>query len=175
MFTCYTYNFTIYFWQDLICILYIWYLCFLFYIIDIIFYTLFTAPTCTISYHCGHQDSDDGRTYFLKIHAPWEVLATYAEVLKIKVPFKVSDVPHTQDVPFEWLSRPFRLPELIMRPQPDYFTSAFDKGKTDFFLIKDKDTFFPPSTRNRIVSSLPGTKLVLQKQKLVRWFLWVYL
>ncbi|KAG7262217.1 hypothetical protein CRUP_023887 [Coryphaenoides rupestris] len=95
-------------------------------------------------------DSDDGRTYFLKIHAPWEVLATYADVLKIKVPFKISDVPHGQDVPFEWLSRPFRLPEGIMRPQPDYFTSAFDKGKTDFFLIEDKDTFFPPSTRNRI-------------------------
>jgi anoctamin-5 len=99
------------------------------------------------------QDSDDGRTYFLKIHAPWEVLATYADVLKIKVPFKLSDVPHAQDVPLGWLSQPFRLPEKIMRPQPDYFTTAFDKGKTDFFLINDKDSLFPPSTRNRIVSS----------------------
>ena len=36
------------------------------------------------------QDSDDGKTYFLKVHAPWEVLATYADVLKIKVPFKVA-------------------------------------------------------------------------------------
>ncbi|XP_059927939.1 anoctamin-5b isoform X2 [Gadus macrocephalus] len=97
------------------------------------------------------RDSDDGRTYFLKIHAPWEVLATYADVLKIKVPFKLSDVPHAQDVPLGWLSQPFRLPEKIMRPQPDYFTTAFDKGKTDFFLINDKDSLFPPSTRNRIV------------------------
>uniref|UniRef100_A0A8C5CR46 Anoctamin n=1 Tax=Gadus morhua TaxID=8049 RepID=A0A8C5CR46_GADMO len=96
------------------------------------------------------RDSDDGRTYFLKIHAPWEVLATYADVLKIKVPFKLSDVPHAQDVPLGWLSQPFRLPEKIMRPQPDYFTTAFDKGKTDFFLINDKDSLFPPSTRNRI-------------------------
>lgn len=80
------------------------------------------------------------------------MLATYADVLKIKVPFKISDIPHGQDVPLEWMSRPFRLPEHIMRPQPDYFTYHFDKMKTDFFLIDDKDTFFPPSTRNRIVS-----------------------
>ncbi|XP_049920904.1 anoctamin-5b isoform X3 [Epinephelus moara] len=97
------------------------------------------------------SDSKDQKTYFLKIHAPWDVLATYADVLKIKVPFKLSDIPHGQDVPLEWLSHPFRLPEHIMRPQPDYFTHPFDKGKTDFFLITDKDTFFPPSTRNRIV------------------------
>uniref|UniRef100_A0A673XR28 Anoctamin n=1 Tax=Salmo trutta TaxID=8032 RepID=A0A673XR28_SALTR len=97
------------------------------------------------------SDSDDLKTYFLKIHAPWEVLATYADVLKIKVPFKESDIPHGQDVPLEWLSRPFRLPEKVMRPQPDYFTSPFDKDKIDFFLIKNQDTFFPPSTRNRIV------------------------
>ncbi|XP_067105001.1 anoctamin-5b [Osmerus mordax] len=97
------------------------------------------------------SDSDDGKTYFLKVHAPWEVLATYADVLKIKVPFKASDILHTQEVPLEWLSRPFRLPERVMRPEPDYFTSNFDKGKIDFFLINDKDTFFPPSTRNRIV------------------------
>uniref|UniRef100_A0A665WQM1 Anoctamin n=1 Tax=Echeneis naucrates TaxID=173247 RepID=A0A665WQM1_ECHNA len=92
------------------------------------------------------------KTYFLKIHAPWDVLATYADVLKIKVPFKGSDIPHAKDVPLEWLSHPFRLPEHIMHPQPDYFTYPFDKTKTDFFLITNKDTFFPPSTRNRIVS-----------------------
>lgn len=99
------------------------------------------------------QESKDQKTYFLKIHAPWDVLATYAEVLKIKVPFKESDIPHGQDVPLEWLSHPLRLPEHIMRPQPDYFTYPFDKKKTDFFLISDKDTFFPPSTRSRIVSA----------------------
>ena len=98
------------------------------------------------------QDSKDQKTYFLKIHAPWDVLATYADVLKIKVPFKESDIPHGQEVPLDWLSLPFRLPGDVMNPQPDYFTYHFDKTKTDFFLINDKDTFFPPSTRNRIVS-----------------------
>lgn len=98
------------------------------------------------------QDAKDQKTYFLKIHAPWDVLATYADILKIKVPFKVSDIPHGQDIPLELLSHPFRLPRRIMRPEADYFTYHFDKTKTDFYLINDKDTFFPPSTRNRIVS-----------------------
>ncbi|XP_067297081.1 anoctamin-5b isoform X4 [Pseudorasbora parva] len=97
------------------------------------------------------SESDDRKTYYLKIHAPWEVLATYADVLKIKVPFKASDIPKAREVPLEWLTHPFRLPDNIMRPEPDYFTAPFDKSKVDFFLIDDKDTFFPPSTRNRIV------------------------
>uniref|UniRef100_A0AAY4BUM9 Anoctamin n=1 Tax=Denticeps clupeoides TaxID=299321 RepID=A0AAY4BUM9_9TELE len=97
------------------------------------------------------QNSDDGKTYFLKVHAPWDVLATYADVLKVKVPFKASDIPKARQDPLSWVTLPFRLPERIMRPEPDYFTSPFDKAKMDFFLIHDKETFFPPSTRNRIV------------------------
>uniref|UniRef100_A0A8C6WFF5 Anoctamin n=1 Tax=Neogobius melanostomus TaxID=47308 RepID=A0A8C6WFF5_9GOBI len=96
-------------------------------------------------------ESKDQKTYFLKVHAPWEVLAKYAEILHIKVPFKKSDIPHRHDAPFEWLSYPFRLPENIMHPVPEHFTYPFNKDKKDFFLIEDKDTFFPPSTRNRIV------------------------
>lgn len=105
--------------------------------------------------HCNNQqESDDGKTYFVKIHAPWEVLATYADVLKIKVPFKANDIPNNSEMPMNWLSTPFRLPEHIMQPEPDYFTAPFNKSKSDFFLIDNKDTFFPPSTRNRIVRML---------------------
>uniref|UniRef100_A0AAV2L2H6 Anoctamin n=1 Tax=Knipowitschia caucasica TaxID=637954 RepID=A0AAV2L2H6_KNICA len=97
------------------------------------------------------SESEDGNTYFVKIHAPWEVLATYADVLKIKAPFKANDIPENREMPMGWLATPIRLPEDIMHPEPDYFTASFDKNKADFFLIDDKDTFFPPSTRNRIV------------------------
>ncbi|KAM9375561.1 anoctamin-5 [Pholidichthys leucotaenia] len=97
------------------------------------------------------SESEDGKTYFVKIHVPWEVLATYADVLKIKVPFKANDIPENHDIPMNWLMTPFRLPEHIMNPEPDYFTAPFNKSKADFFLIDNKDTFFPPSTRNRIV------------------------
>ncbi|KAM4572668.1 anoctamin-5 isoform 5-T5 [Odontesthes bonariensis] len=97
------------------------------------------------------SESEDGKTYFVKIHAPWEVLATYADVLKIKVPFKANDIPDNSEMPMSWLYTPFRLPEHIMHPEPDYFTAPFDKSKSDFFLIDNRETFFPPSTRNRIV------------------------
>uniref|UniRef100_A0AAY4EDR3 Anoctamin n=1 Tax=Denticeps clupeoides TaxID=299321 RepID=A0AAY4EDR3_9TELE len=98
--------------------------------------------------------SVNGKTYFLKIHAPWDVLTTYADVLKIKVPFKVNDIPENREVPMEWLFTPLRLPDGIMHPEPDYFTSPFDKSKIDFFLMDNRETFFPPSTRNRIVRRL---------------------
>uniref|UniRef100_A0AAZ3RNM3 Anoctamin n=1 Tax=Oncorhynchus tshawytscha TaxID=74940 RepID=A0AAZ3RNM3_ONCTS len=99
----------------------------------------------------SNQESDDGKTYYVKIHTPWDVLATYADVLKIKVPFKANDIPAHKDIPMNWLFTPFRLPNHIMNPEPDYFTSPFNKEKIDFFLIDDKETFFPPSVRNRIV------------------------
>lgn len=98
------------------------------------------------------KHSDDRKTYYLKIHAPWEVLATYAEVLKIKVPFKKTDIPKGREISLAWLTQPIRLPRNIMKPEPDYFTAPFNKNKVDFFLIEDTATFFPPSTRNRIVS-----------------------
>ncbi|XP_051739999.1 anoctamin-5 isoform X1 [Ctenopharyngodon idella] len=108
------------------------------------------------------SESEDGKTYFLKIHVPWEVLATYADVLKIKVPFKANDIPAKKEVPMSWLFTPYRLPDHVMHPEPDYFTYTFDKSKIDFFLIEDKETFFPPSTRNRIVyyllSRIPYSK-----------------
>uniref|UniRef100_A0A3P9AIN2 Anoctamin n=1 Tax=Esox lucius TaxID=8010 RepID=A0A3P9AIN2_ESOLU len=114
------------------------------------------------------SESEDGKTYFVKIHAPWEVLATYADVLKIKVPFKANDIPNNRDIPMDWLFTPFRLPDRIMNPEPDYFTSSFNKEKIDFFLIDDKETFFPPSVRNRIVyyilARCPYHKPVLEEK-----------
>ena len=80
------------------------------------------------------------------------MLATYADVLKIKAPFKANDIPNNTDVPMNWLFTPFRLPDHIMNPEPDYFTAPYNNGKEDFFLIDNRETFFSPSVRNRIVS-----------------------
>ncbi|XP_023649648.2 anoctamin-5 isoform X2 [Paramormyrops kingsleyae] len=99
------------------------------------------------------EESPDNerKVFFVKIHAPWNVLTKYADKLKVKVPFDVSDTPSPKDTTFEWLVKPFRLPHDVMEPQPDYFTATFDKEKTDFFINSKEKTSFTPSTRNRIV------------------------
>ncbi|KAH0620835.1 hypothetical protein JD844_021649, partial [Phrynosoma platyrhinos] len=96
------------------------------------------------------KESENGKTYFVKIHAPWEVLTTYAEVLNIKMPIKESDIPCAVENPFDWLFWPFRLPEIVMHPEPDYFTAPFSKERQELYLIDDENTFFSPSVRNRI-------------------------
>uniref|UniRef100_A0A4X2K287 Anoctamin n=1 Tax=Vombatus ursinus TaxID=29139 RepID=A0A4X2K287_VOMUR len=97
------------------------------------------------------KDSEDGRTYFIKIHAPWEVLTTYAEVLNIKMPIRENDIPAAMENPFECMFGLFRLPKEVMNPEPDYFTAPFSKQRQELFFIEDENTFFSPSVRNRIV------------------------
>ncbi|XP_039605498.1 anoctamin-5-like [Polypterus senegalus] len=96
------------------------------------------------------KESEDGTTFYLKVHVPWDVLATYTELLKIKMPFKENDITRKQEVRMNWLFKPFRLPDEVMNPEPDYFTASFQKDKFDFFLIENRDSFFHASTRNRI-------------------------
>ncbi|XP_040183837.1 anoctamin-5 isoform X2 [Rana temporaria] len=96
------------------------------------------------------KESENGKLYFVKIHAPWEVLTTYAEVLNVKVPIKENDLVQTYH-PLKVMAKFFRLPEDVMNPEPDYFTASFSKQKQELFLIHDQNTFFSASTRNRIV------------------------
>ncbi|NXO00769.1 ANO5 protein, partial [Rhinopomastus cyanomelas] len=98
------------------------------------------------------KESEDGKIYFVKIHAPWEVLITYAEVLNIKVPIKENDIPSMVENPLDCVLAPLRLPENVMHPEPDYFTAPFSKDKQELYLINDESTFFSPSMRNRIVN-----------------------
>uniref|UniRef100_A0A8C3Q1W0 Anoctamin n=1 Tax=Chrysolophus pictus TaxID=9089 RepID=A0A8C3Q1W0_CHRPC len=98
------------------------------------------------------KESEDGKIYFVKIHAPWEVLITYAEVLNIKVPIRENDIPSMVENPLDCMLTPFRLPEKVMHPEPDYFTAPFSKDKQELYLINDESTFFSPSMRNRIVN-----------------------
>uniref|UniRef100_A0A8C6MM43 Anoctamin n=1 Tax=Moschus moschiferus TaxID=68415 RepID=A0A8C6MM43_MOSMO len=97
------------------------------------------------------MNSEDGRTYFVKIHAPWEVLATYAEVLGIKMPVKESDIPPADKIPFSCMLEPLKLPREVKHPTPEYFTVPFSRHRQELFLIKDESSFFPSSSRNRIV------------------------
>jgi hypothetical protein len=42
------------------------------------------------------QKSRDQKTSFVKIHAPWEVLTRYAEILNFKMPLRVG-ITHGQE------------------------------------------------------------------------------
>uniref|UniRef100_UPI00398F4CD8 anoctamin-5 isoform X2 n=1 Tax=Pristiophorus japonicus TaxID=55135 RepID=UPI00398F4CD8 len=97
------------------------------------------------------EDSEDGKTYYLKIHAPWDVLATYAEVMHIKMPIKANDIPRARRNPLDWCLKPFRLNSVIINPELEYFTAPFSKERQELFFIDDADTFFSPANRNRIV------------------------
>ncbi|NWX22671.1 ANO6 protein, partial [Aegotheles bennettii] len=92
----------------------------------------------------------DENLIFVKVHAPWEVLCTYAEVMHIKLPLQPNDLK-TQDSAFNWFSRLFRVDENIIKPEQEFFTAPFQKEHLANFYIKDKDTFFNPATRSRIV------------------------
>ncbi|XP_043307343.1 anoctamin-5 isoform X2 [Cervus elaphus] len=97
------------------------------------------------------MNSEDGRTYFVKIHAPWEVLVTYAEVLGMKMPVKESDIPSDDRIPFRCMLEPLKLPRDVKHPTPEYFTVQFTRHRQELFLIQDESSFFPSSSRNRIV------------------------
>uniref|UniRef100_A0A2K6G389 Anoctamin n=1 Tax=Propithecus coquereli TaxID=379532 RepID=A0A2K6G389_PROCO len=96
------------------------------------------------------RDSEDGRTYFVKIHAPWEVLVTYAEVLGMKMPIKESDIPRPEHTPLSYMLGPVKLPANVRHPHPEYFTAPFSRHRQELFLIDDPSSFFPSSSRNRI-------------------------
>ena len=98
------------------------------------------------------QNSEDGKTFFVKIHAPWEVLVTYAEVLGIKMPIKLSDIPRPKYTPLRYMLGPVKLPANVKYPHPEYFTAQFSRHRQELFLIEDEATFFTSSARNRIVS-----------------------
>ncbi|XP_023593562.1 anoctamin-5 [Trichechus manatus latirostris] len=97
------------------------------------------------------RDSEDGKTYFVKIHAPWEVLITYAEVLGMKMPIRENDIPPPDPNPFSCVLGPLKLKKSVKHPHPEYFTAQFTRHRQELFLIEDESTFFPSSARNRIV------------------------
>nr|XP_042713706.1 anoctamin-6 isoform X2 [Chrysemys picta bellii] len=92
----------------------------------------------------------DEKLNFVKVHAPWEVLCTYAEVMHIKLPLQPNDLK-TRDSAFNWFSRLFRVDENIIKPEQEFFTAPFEKARLSDFYIQDKDIFFNPATRSRIV------------------------
>ncbi|XP_018585647.1 anoctamin-4 isoform X2 [Scleropages formosus] len=103
---------------------------------------------------------------FVKLHAPWEVLCRYAELMNIRMPFrrkiyylhrryKFMSRMEKRITRFRgWLPRkPMKfnndtLPDL---EENESFTAPFSQQRIHHFIIHNKDTFFSNATRSRIV------------------------
>lgn len=93
----------------------------------------------------------DEKLIFVKVHAPWEVLCRYAEIMHIKLPLQPDDTKK-HDSALTWISRLFNVDENIIKPEQEFFTAAFENERISDFYIQDKDSFFNSATRSRMVS-----------------------
>ncbi|CAL1532669.1 unnamed protein product [Lymnaea stagnalis] len=93
------------------------------------------------------QRKQDKKTYYVKVHAPWDVLAKYAEITNMKMPIADNDMVAKFETCWSKCPTPFDhkgvLPEI-----PDYFTAPFSRARIDKFIIGDKDKFFSPAQRS---------------------------
>ncbi|XP_064081291.1 anoctamin-5-like isoform X3 [Macrobrachium nipponense] len=99
------------------------------------------------------SQSQDGMTYFVKIHAPWDLLARYAEILKLKKPIKKDDTRRERRNMFSFfgMKDPFMYDENLIPREPSYFSTGFSRSRVEQFIIKDRESFFTPSQRSQIV------------------------
>ncbi|KAM9705278.1 anoctamin-6 [Menidia menidia] len=94
----------------------------------------------------------DEKVIFVKVHMPWNELCTYAEVLHIKLPIQPNDLSSR---PSMWrflscITKYFYPNEDLICKETEFFTAPFEKGRQEYFYIKDKDLFFTPSMRSRM-------------------------
>ncbi|XP_071829205.1 anoctamin-4-like isoform X4 [Apostichopus japonicus] len=102
------------------------------------------------------EEEEEEKITFIKIHAPWDVLARYAEEMKIKMPIKPNDIDEPTSI---WsclrkLPNPFALSEDYIKPESNYFTLAFVRERESEFIMDSRDSFFPTATRSRIVNEI---------------------
>ncbi|XP_064174667.1 anoctamin-6-like [Anguilla rostrata] len=91
----------------------------------------------------------DNKTLFVKVHMPWDVLCTYAEVLHIKLPIQANDLASKSST-FNWFTKYFYPSQDLIKDETEYFTAPFAKDRMEHFHIKDQDQFFTPAMRGRM-------------------------
>ncbi|XP_043246594.1 anoctamin-5-like isoform X2 [Amphibalanus amphitrite] len=100
------------------------------------------------------KHSSDGKTYYLKVHSPWDVLTRYAEIMNLKMPIKEDDPePELKGPPCcrSMVRNPFMYNTDLIPPEPEYFTAGFNRDREHQFVIKSRETFFTSAQRSQIV------------------------
>ncbi|XP_057558083.1 anoctamin-2 isoform X6 [Hippopotamus amphibius kiboko] len=109
-----------------------------------------------------NSSSKSQGSVFVRIHAPWQVLAREAEFLKIKVPTKKTyaikaegSIAKTFNKILQKLSAPLkpRVPEHSNNRMKN-LSYPFSREKMYLYNVQDKDTFFDNATRSRIVHEI---------------------
>nr|XP_048300055.1 anoctamin-2 [Myodes glareolus] len=107
-------------------------------------------------------ESKSQGSVFVRIHAPWQVLAREAEFLKIKVPTKKmyeikagGSIAKKFSAVLQALSSPLqpRVPEHSNNRMKN-LSYPFSREKMYLYNIQEKDTFFDNATRSRIVHEI---------------------
>uniref|UniRef100_UPI00398F364A anoctamin-4-like n=1 Tax=Pristiophorus japonicus TaxID=55135 RepID=UPI00398F364A len=103
---------------------------------------------------------------FVKLHAPWEVLCRYAELMNVRMPFRrkiyylhrrykfMSRMEKRLSRFRGWLPRkPMKLDKETLPDleDTDCYTAPFSQQRIHHFIIHNKDTFFNNATRSRIL------------------------
>lgn len=75
--------------------------------------------------------------HYVKVHATWEVLTRYAEIMQLRLPMR--EVPEDNNAQnfldrvkydlYNWLTRPFKLDESLVPVIPKKFTCIFQRDK----------------------------------------------
>nr|XP_011452544.2 anoctamin-7 isoform X3 [Crassostrea gigas] len=105
-------------------------------------------------------------TFFIKIHAPWDVLCFYAEDLCFRAPLQ--KITHSKAHPnpadnwsenvLKFLHIPNLMSDDVPRQPMDFYTCQFKTSKLERFLGSDnKDTYFTNTQRHRVVWEILST------------------
>lgn len=81
---------------------------------------------------------------------PFDVLCFYAEVLHIKLPIQPNDLA-PQSSAYNCFTKYFYPSEDVIAKEADFFTAPFKKDQLSCFYEKDKEKFFTPAMRSRMV------------------------
>lgn len=113
--------------------------------------------------------SADGKTAFVKIHAPYEVLARQAELRKLRKPTRRSDLPWSRPAdgkPKSAFSRKFRLQENLQYPYKDFLTEPFRRKAQRNFIGSATENFFTPSERAYLTfETMKSAKIDIERKK----------